>query len=120
MIVDCAHYCDGRRQHDGPMDLDRAATVYKDNGAGFVWLGLFEPTLEEMQKVQARSTVKILREQLDSLSNELNTSESALQTFREKHDVVSLPDTDHKPGARDDRQPQDRCARRRLHRAHDD
>jgi magnesium transporter len=54
VIVDCAHYCDGRRQHDGPMDLDRAATVYKDNGAGFVWLGLFEPTLEELQKVQAR------------------------------------------------------------------
>ena len=54
MIVDCAHYCEGRRQHDGPMDLDRAATVYKDDRAGFVWLGLFEPTLEELQKVQAR------------------------------------------------------------------
>jgi len=54
VIVDCAHYCDGRRQHDGPMDLDRAATVYKDNGAGFVWLGLLEPSLEELQKVQAR------------------------------------------------------------------
>ena len=54
MIVDCAHYCDGRRQQDGPMDLDRAATVYKDTDAGFVWLGLFEPTLEELQKVQAR------------------------------------------------------------------
>ena len=54
VIVDCAHYCDGRRQHDGPMDLDRAATVYKDIDAGFVWLGLFEPTLEELQKVQAR------------------------------------------------------------------
>jgi magnesium transporter len=36
------------------MDLDRAATVYKDNGAGFVWLGLLEPSLEELQKVQAR------------------------------------------------------------------
>ena len=54
MIVDCAHYCDGRRQHDGPMDLDRAATIYQDDRAGFVWLGLFEPTLEELQKVQAR------------------------------------------------------------------
>jgi magnesium transporter len=54
VIVDCAHYCDGRRQHDGPMDLDRAATVYQDNRAGFVWLGLFEPTIEELQKVQAR------------------------------------------------------------------
>jgi magnesium transporter len=54
VIVDCAHYCDGRRQHDGPMDLDRAATVYKDDVAGFVWLGLFEPTLDELQTVQAR------------------------------------------------------------------
>ena len=54
MIVDCAHYCDGRRQHDGPMDLDRAATIYNDDRGGFVWLGLFEPTLEELQKVQAR------------------------------------------------------------------
>ncbi|MGZ4305923.1 MAG: magnesium and cobalt transport protein CorA [Solirubrobacteraceae bacterium] len=36
------------------MDLDRAAAVYKDDGAGFVWLGLFEPTLEELRKVQAR------------------------------------------------------------------
>ena len=54
MIVDCAHYCDGRRQHDGPMDLDRAATIYKDDRGGFVWLGLFEPSLEELQKVQAR------------------------------------------------------------------
>jgi magnesium transporter len=54
VIVDCAHYCDGRRQQDGPMDLDRAATAYKDTDAGFVWLGLFEPTLEELQKVQAR------------------------------------------------------------------
>jgi magnesium transporter len=54
VIVDCAHYCDGRRQHDGPMDLDRAATIYNDDRGGFVWLGLFEPTLEELQKVQAR------------------------------------------------------------------
>jgi magnesium transporter len=54
VIVDCAHYCDGRRQHDGPMDLDRAATIYKDDRGGFVWLGLFEPSLEELEKVQAR------------------------------------------------------------------
>jgi capsular exopolysaccharide synthesis family protein len=53
---------------------------------------LFIMDKTSMQKVQARSTVKILRQQLDSLSNELNTSEAALQAFREKHDVVSLPD----------------------------
>ena len=57
-----------------------------------VLANLFIIDKTSMQKVQARSTVKILREQLDSLSNELNTSESALQTFREQHNVVSLPD----------------------------
>jgi capsular exopolysaccharide synthesis family protein len=57
-----------------------------------VLASLFIRDKTSMQKVQARSTVKILREQLDSLSNELNTSEAALQTFREKHNVVSLPD----------------------------
>jgi magnesium transporter len=55
VIVDCAHYNDGRRQQDGPMDLDRAATIYhNDPDGGFVWLGLFEPSLEELQQVQAR------------------------------------------------------------------
>ncbi len=57
-----------------------------------VLAALFIVDKTSMQKVQARSTVKILREQLDSLSNELNTSEAALQSFREQHDVVSLPD----------------------------
>jgi magnesium transporter len=54
VIVDCAHYCDGQRQHDGPMDLDRAATIYNDEQAGFLWLGMFEPSLDELKKVQAR------------------------------------------------------------------
>jgi len=54
VIVDCAHYRDGRRQHDGPMELDRAATACKGTDAGFVWLGLFEPSVEELQKVQPR------------------------------------------------------------------
>ncbi|MGZ4321236.1 MAG: magnesium and cobalt transport protein CorA [Solirubrobacteraceae bacterium] len=36
------------------MDLDRAATIYKDDRGGFMWLGLFEPSLDELQKVQAR------------------------------------------------------------------
>jgi capsular exopolysaccharide synthesis family protein len=57
-----------------------------------VLAALFIIDKTSMQKVQARSTVKILREQLDSLSNELNTSEAALQAFREQHNVVSLPD----------------------------
>ena len=55
MIVDCAHYHGGRRQHDGPMELDRAAQVCQQNGdQGFVWMGLFEPDPDELGAVQAR------------------------------------------------------------------
>jgi magnesium transporter len=53
VIVDCAHYQDGRRQHQGPMELGRAAEIcLKDNG--FVWLGLFEPDQAELGEVQKR------------------------------------------------------------------
>jgi magnesium transporter len=55
VIVDCAHYRDGRRQHEGPMDLDRAAEVCQQDGDGqFVWMGLFEPDTAELAEVQAR------------------------------------------------------------------
>jgi capsular exopolysaccharide synthesis family protein len=43
-------------------------------------------------KIEARSTTVVLRAQLDSLTRELDVSESALQRFREKNQVVSLPD----------------------------
>ncbi|MDQ6817314.1 MAG: magnesium and cobalt transport protein CorA [Actinomycetota bacterium] len=53
MIVDCAHYRDGRRQHQGPMELARAAEIcHRDDG--FVWLGLFEPDPAELKEVQER------------------------------------------------------------------
>ncbi len=54
MIVDCAHYRDGRRQHDGPMELEPAADFCHGNDEGFVWLGLFEPSIEELTEVQDR------------------------------------------------------------------
>ncbi|MFC9324147.1 magnesium and cobalt transport protein CorA [Kitasatospora sp. NPDC057015] len=50
MIVDCAHYRDGSRQHEGPMPLEAAAA--RCTQGGFVWLGLFEPSPEEMERVQ--------------------------------------------------------------------
>ena len=50
MIVDCAHYLDGVRQGDAPLSLDEAA-VYCHQG-GFVWLGMFEPSSEEMDRVR--------------------------------------------------------------------
>jgi magnesium transporter len=51
MIIDCAHYQDGRRQEDGPVSLEEAAA--RCNQGGFVWLGLFEPEAAELAEVQA-------------------------------------------------------------------
>jgi magnesium transporter len=50
MIVDCAHYLDGVRQSDAPLSVDEAA-LYCGQG-GFVWLGMFEPSSEEMDRVR--------------------------------------------------------------------
>ena len=50
MIVDCAHYVDGSRQSDRTISLDEAALqVYQ---GGFVWLGMFEPSGEELDEVR--------------------------------------------------------------------
>lgn len=54
MIIDCALYRDGRRQHDGPMELEQAAEICMRDDSGFVWLGLFEPNPEELAVVQRR------------------------------------------------------------------
>jgi magnesium transporter len=51
MIVDCAHYRDGRRQHEGKMDPAEAAAICR-NDPGFVWLGMVEPSPEELEGVQ--------------------------------------------------------------------
>src|SRR4051794_34903475 len=51
MIVDCAHYRDGRRQHEGKMAPERAAAICKQD-PGFVWLGMVEPSPEELARVQ--------------------------------------------------------------------
>ncbi len=51
MIVDCAHYQDGRRQQEGLTSVEEAAARSRDGG--FVWLGLFEPGAGEFARVQA-------------------------------------------------------------------
>ena len=50
MIIDCAHYRDGRRRDEGPVPLQEAAA--RCGQGGFVWLGLFEPGEEELAQVR--------------------------------------------------------------------
>ena len=49
MIVDCAHYKDRQRAHSGALDFERAQECMA-SGEGFVWLGLKEPTEEELRE----------------------------------------------------------------------
>ena len=51
MIVDCAHYVDGERQHEGPIEIDEAAKVCGNGDNSFAWVGLKEPSEEELAKV---------------------------------------------------------------------
>ena len=51
MIVDCAHYRDGRRQHEGKMEPRDAAAICRHE-EGFVWLGMVDPAPEELASVQ--------------------------------------------------------------------
>src|SRR6478736_1520172 len=50
MIIDCAHYLDGRRRDEGAVPLEEAAA--RCGQGGFVWLGLFEPSDEELAQVR--------------------------------------------------------------------
>jgi magnesium transporter len=50
MIIDCAHYQDGRRRETGAVSLTEAAERCRQDG--FVWLGLFEPSAAELAEVR--------------------------------------------------------------------
>ncbi|MFN8159615.1 MAG: magnesium/cobalt transporter CorA [Solirubrobacterales bacterium] len=50
MIIDCAHYRDGARQHAGPIDIEHAASCVGGAPGEFVWVGLHEPTEAEMER----------------------------------------------------------------------
>jgi magnesium transporter len=51
MIVDCAHYRDGTRQHEGPMRPEEAAVICRRD-PGFVWLGMVDPRPDELAALQ--------------------------------------------------------------------
>jgi len=50
MIIDCAHYQDGRRRDEGAVPLAEAAARCKRGG--FTWLGLFQPSEQELAQVR--------------------------------------------------------------------
>lgn len=50
MIVDCAIYRDGRRTQ-GPGDISDALDLCRRQDDAFVWIGLYEPTAKEFDKV---------------------------------------------------------------------
>src|SRR4029077_5982352 len=50
MIIDCAHYQDGRRTDEKAVPLQEAAARRAEGG--FVWLGLFEPDEAELDHVR--------------------------------------------------------------------
>jgi magnesium transporter len=50
VIVDCAYYKDGSRQHEGQLPIDEAVR-YREERDGFVWLGMRDPEPDELRKV---------------------------------------------------------------------
>ena len=50
MIIDCALYQNGCRQNVGPVPVQEAAAHQTEGG--FVWLGMFEPTPDELERVR--------------------------------------------------------------------
>jgi magnesium transporter len=52
MIVDCAHYKDGARQHDEALSPEKAAELAREAGEGeFVWIGIHEPDPGDLDRL---------------------------------------------------------------------
>ena len=66
MLIDCAHYRAGSRQHEDPMSIAEAGVLAAERD-GFVWLGIHEPTEQEMGEVATHFPVHELAIE-DSLS----------------------------------------------------
>ncbi|MER6917396.1 magnesium and cobalt transport protein CorA [Streptomyces sp. NPDC000594] len=52
VIVDCAIYRGGRRT-EGPADLSDALGMCRAGGDAFLWIGMYEPTDEEFERVRS-------------------------------------------------------------------
>jgi len=51
-IVDCAAYAEGRRLHRERVPVEEALRASREAG-GFVWIGLYEPTAEQLERIGA-------------------------------------------------------------------
>src|SRR4051812_131774 len=51
MIIDCALHQNGCRQNVGPVPVEEAAARHVEGG--FVWLGMFEPGPDELERARA-------------------------------------------------------------------
>ncbi len=51
MIVDCAHYKDGKRQNEKPMPVEDAARCAHGETGEFVWIGLHEPDQPDLDRI---------------------------------------------------------------------
>ena len=52
MIVDCAHYRDGKRQHEDAIEPERAAEIARVAAEGeFVWIGLHQPESGDLARL---------------------------------------------------------------------
>jgi magnesium transporter len=52
MIVDCAQYKDGVRQHEGALTPEQAAERRTGERGDFVWIGLHEPDPGDLERLQ--------------------------------------------------------------------
>ena len=82
VIVDSAHYREGRRCHEGPLGIARAAEIaHGEDGDGFVWIGLVDPSAEELAELQARFGL-----------NELAIEDAQTFHLRPKIELYDVPD----------------------------
>jgi magnesium transporter len=52
MIVDCAHYMDGARQHEGALTPEQAAERARVGDGGFAWIGIHDPQPGDLERLQ--------------------------------------------------------------------
>jgi magnesium transporter len=74
VIVDCAHYREGERSDEEPLSIPEAAERLHEDG--FVWIGLHDPTDEEMSEV----------------AQEFDLAPLAVEDARERHQRPKLED----------------------------